>query len=93
MHVVYWIIATTYDGALEKVYVNGVLKCSLSAVYTLPSLVRMYNYIGKPFSSTFGYSWSYLDDLKFFNKSLNQSEISSLMNENQTSTFNFIFDF
>ena len=47
------------------------------------NLSRSNCYIGKSNWATDGYSNSYLDDLRFYNKSLTQEEINELMNYNQ----------
>jgi hypothetical protein len=78
-------LTTTFDGNLESLYINGALVCSQTTNYVLPKIARLYNYIGKSYSPSHGYSWSYIDDLKFYNKSLSQSDILELMNKNGSS--------
>ena len=81
-------LTATFDGSRMSIYINGVLTGSISLVYSLSSFTRTNNYVGKSFNSppsgtrTDGYSYSYLDDLRFYNKSLNQSEILKIMSLN-----------
>jgi hypothetical protein len=77
-------LAATFNGTNARVYLNGELKANLSYMYSLPTLSRSHCYIGKSNWAGDGYSYSYLDDLKFFNKSLTQDEIIWLMNQNET---------
>ena len=80
-------LTAAFNGSFESIYINGKLTCSLAvSSYTLPVMTRSYNYIGKSYHTTDGYSWSYIDDLSFYNKSLNEMEIIQLFN--QTSKFN-----
>ena len=72
------LLTATFDSSIMKIYINGIQKGSLISVYTLPTITRTLNYIGKSDSST--YSYSYLDDLRFYKESLSQSEIIDLMN-------------
>jgi hypothetical protein len=78
-------LTTTFNASLESIYINGTLVCSLSTNYILPKIARLNNYIGKSFHPSHGYSWSFIDDLRFYNKSLSQSEILELMNKNDSS--------
>jgi hypothetical protein len=82
---VWYFLAATFDGKSLNIYVNGVLRNVYSPLnYILPlSLVRNYNYIGKSYKSSNGFSHSYIDDLKFFNKSLNVTQINQLMSTTQ----------
>ena len=78
-------LSATFDGTLLSIYINGVSKGSASVVYSLPSLTRTNNYIGKSWDTSNGYSSSYLDDLRFYNKSLSRCEIIDLMKANSKS--------
>ena len=79
-------LTATFNGSLESIYINGKLTCSLAvSSYTLPVMTRSYNYIGKSYHTTDGYSWSYIDDLRFYNKSLNEMEIIQLFNQTSKS--------
>ena len=76
-------LTTTFDGKIMKIYINGILINNLGFNASMsPSLNRTSCYIGKSWSITDGVSWSYLDDLRFYNKCLNQSDIITLMNSN-----------
>ena len=76
-------LAATFNGTNKDIYLDGNLILSMLAAFTPSSLIRTKNYIGK---SSFmaccndGFSFSYLDDLRFYSKSLSQSEIIDLMN-------------
>jgi hypothetical protein len=73
-------LTSTYDGTTMRIYINGVLKGTKIASGTIPkSLIRTYNLIGSAISSSNGYSRSYLDDLRFYNVCLNQSDINYLL--------------
>jgi hypothetical protein len=77
----------TYDGKNLHIFLNGELKANVYKNYTLKrNLNRSNCYIGKSNWLSDGYSYSYLDDLRFYNKSLSQAEILELLlNQNQTS--------
>ena len=62
----------TFDGSKLNVFLNGALISSVSVSYTPAFINRAYNYVGK---SNFndGYSYSFIDDLKFYNKVSNLS--------------------
>ena len=76
-------VAATYDGNNLNIYLNGLTVMSYSVTYSLPLINRTYCYVGKS-NWVDGYSWSYFDDLRFYNKSFTQTEIMLLMNENGT---------
>jgi hypothetical protein len=86
-----WLFLTgTFDGTLMSIYIDGILKGSSSLTYTLPTIIRNANYIGKGCNPYLPYySSSYLDDLRFYNKSLTQMEIQQLMNQNFTCKYLF----
>ena len=74
-------LAATFNGTTMSIYIDGNLTGIKSFAYAMPKKVRTKNYIGKSWNSGFdGSSWSYLDDLKFFNKSLSNKDIISLVN-------------
>ena len=73
----------TFNGTLMSFYVDGTLSGTRPLSYTLPTIIRNANYIGKS-CNTFFYSSSYLDDLRFYNKSLTQMEIQQIINQNFT---------
>ena len=72
----------TFDGKQTHIYINGSLMMSANVNYSSTSLKRTKNYIGKSDFAHDGFSDSLLDDLRFYNKSLNQTEIIDLMNNN-----------
>jgi hypothetical protein len=80
-------LAATLNATFEQIYINGTLVASSNNYFTMRSLKRTSCLIGKSNWLTDGYSSSYLDDLRFFNKSLNQEEIIQLMKQNGTSEF------
>jgi hypothetical protein len=78
----------TFDSKTARVYLNGQLFNEVNNSYSLPSnFSRSKCFIGKSNWPTDGYSYSYLDELRFYNKSLTQQEIIQLMNQNSTSRF------
>ncbi len=92
-------LAATFNGANARVYLNGALVGeSKTQNYTRPFYIwRNSCYIGKSNWAPDGYSHSYLDDLRFYNKSLTQQEILELMNYNTSkinlfSQINFILN-
>jgi hypothetical protein len=80
-------LAVTYDGISLKMYMNAVLTAtSMQFSYTMPTINRANNYFGKSFQTGIGYSQSYLDDIRFYNISLTQSQVNDLINANDTSS-------
>ena len=73
------LLAVTYDGSYLNIYIDGKLTSSQALTYTMPVLTRTQNWFGKSPYSQDGHSHSYLDDIKFFNTSLNQAQIYSIM--------------
>ena len=70
-------LAASFDGIKMKIYINGTL---MSETYypvkgsLMPtSLNRTYCYVGKSNWANNGFSYSLVDDLRFYNKSLSQS--------------------
>ncbi len=77
--------ATLNDNS-SRIYLNGQLTVISNHNYTLQIINRTKCFIGRSNIVADGYSYSYLDDLRFYNKSLTQEEIVELMNyQNQTS--------
>ena len=74
------LLTATFDGKQTHIYINGSLMNSASINYSPTSLNRTKTYIGKSNWDCDGFSDSLLDDLRFYNKSLNQTEIIDLMN-------------
>jgi len=79
---VWQLLTFTFDGQNAYVYINGSIVYQQSAVYTMPVLTRTNCYIGQSNWVDYGdgYSSSLLDDLRFYSKSLSQTEIIQLMN-------------
>jgi len=75
----------TFNTTHGYIYLNGTIVAQSNQSFTLPTITRTKCYIGKSFDPTNEYSSSYLDELRFYNKSLTQTEIIELMNQNQTS--------
>ena len=86
-------LAVTLNCNRSTIYIDGQLTINLNKQYTLQISNRTNCFIGKSNWAGDGYSYSNLDDLRFYNKSLTQEEIVELMNyENQTSrTFHLLF--
>ena len=68
-------------------YINNQLTGSFSQSYTLPTIVRTNCLIGLSNWPGDEMSWSILDDMRFYNKSLTQTEIIQVMNENGKSLY------
>lgn len=80
-----WTLLTaTFNGSTMSLYINSVLVNSGLNLVLVPTLSRSNCFIGKSNSANDGFSSSYLDDLRFYNKSLTQVEILELMNQNET---------
>jgi hypothetical protein len=81
-------LTATNNGTNARIYLNGTLVAeSNTQNYTRPfNLSRSNCYIGKSNWAHDGYSHSYLDDLRFYNKSLTQEEINELMHYHQNET-------
>ena len=72
-------LTATFQNMEAKIYVNGVVNGSFMS-NDLPSRIfRLNNYFGKSNFNNDGYSNSYLDDLRFYNVSLSQSQVIELM--------------
>jgi hypothetical protein len=90
-------LTVTFNGTNIRVYLNGTFFGeSNTQSYTRPfNLSRSKCYIGKSNWPENGYTHSYLDDLRFYNKSLTQKEISEIMNSfrNETSMLSYLQSF
>ena len=83
-------IVATFNGTNARLYLNGILTAeSNQTTYSLPVINRTKCFIGKSNWHTDGYSWSYLDDLRYYNKTLSPDEILESMNQNETSKLPF----
>ena len=76
------LLTVTFNSKINSsiIYINGQSIASSNKNYNPPNINRTKCYIGKSNWASDGYSWSYLDDLRFYNKCLNQSEILILVN-------------
>jgi hypothetical protein len=82
----------TFNGYSAFIYINGQQAANLTfPILTMSTISRSYCYIGKSAWSVDGYSGSSIDDLRFYNVSLTQSEVIQLMNQNFTGDFMFIY--
>ena len=73
-------LVSTFDGAYLKIYINNTMTGSVAATYSLPNLNRANNYIGQSCAlGGNGYSYTYIDDLRFYNISLNITQLHDLM--------------
>jgi hypothetical protein len=74
-------LASTFDGHAMKIYINGTLTGTntSSSNIIMPILISTQNYVGKSNWNGDGYSYSFIDELRFYNKSLTQSQIFELM--------------
>ena len=75
-------VTVTFDGIIVTMYVNASLTNLASGVtglYTDKAVVRSVNYIGKCNLPATYYSYSYVDDIRFYNTSMTQADILELM--------------
>ncbi len=73
--------AATFNGEQLSFYIDGILSGNLTYKnIIMTSKNRTSNFIGKSNWPWNGYSMSYLDELRFYNKCLTQEEIYELMN-------------
>ena len=85
-------LTVAFDGNNVRIYLNGQLTFDQVITCSPPIIQRTNCFIGKSNWAKDGYSWSLLDDLRIFNKSLTQEQILYLMNQNETSKKNNFFD-
>jgi hypothetical protein len=84
-------LAFTFNGNSTFMYLNGQLAANLTfPILTMSAMSRSYCYFGKSAWSADGYSGSSIDDLRFYNVSLTQSEVIQLMNQNNTGDLIFL---
>ena len=81
-------LTATFNGTTMSLYVNGNLVSCGNNPMVMPNLNRTNCYFGKSNSvSNDRYSSSFLDDIRFYNKSFTREDIFDLMNQNEmTST-------
>lgn len=81
-------LSVTFDGNRLRSYLDGTLEDDTKYTYTMPqSLVRANNYFGKSIKAGVTFLQLYLDDVRFYSKSLNQNEIMDLKNSNPSKVF------
>ena len=79
-------LTATFNSTTMSIYTNKTLLKSLDFSLSMSqTLIRVNNYIGRSNWPADNYSWSFLDDLRFYNKCLSQSEIVYLVDNNDTS--------
>jgi hypothetical protein len=80
-------LAATFDGYSLNIHINGTLAAShtFSNYLSISIVNRTQNYVGKMNWDGDIYSYSYLDDLRFYNKSLTQQELVDLIMMNDAS--------
>ncbi len=87
-------IVVTFDGTIYKVYLNGVLGQSGSASYNFSNTSDLA--VGKHGTQNAGYFHGTIDDIRIYNRTLSETEVQQLYNENAGSTGNisstFILD-
>jgi hypothetical protein len=82
-------ITVTYNGSELSLFINGTL-VNYTQVNSsqIPEVQRTSNFFGKSHNIFDGVSSSHLDEIRFYNVSLSESQIVDLMNENgQINTF------
>jgi hypothetical protein len=80
-------IAATFNGTNARIYLNGTLTADLYQSYNMKTLTRSKCYIG----NSIGSSMSLVDDLRFYSKSLDGTEIRKIMGLNITGWLYFIY--
>ena len=87
-------LAATFNNQSAYIYIDGVAKASKSNItYLAQPILRSNNYIGKGNFFGDGYSYSYLDDLRFYNLSLSQSQVVKLMKSQNPSKNTLVISF
>ncbi len=78
------LLVVTFNGSFLELYINESLTARMLINFSLPLKLFENCFIGKSNTIGDGFSYSYLDDLRFYNKSLSQDEILYLLQENET---------
>jgi hypothetical protein len=81
-------LVATFDGSNVRIYLNGQNVMTKQSAYTFP-LFRTNCFIGKSNWKVDGFSSSVLDDLRFYNRALTDSEVTQLMNYRPPGELNF----
>lgn len=77
-------LAVSFDGLNLYMYLNDILVLNMSLSFSLPTLSRNSCFIGKSNWLQNGFSHSFFDNLRFYNKSLTQVELLEVMKQNET---------
>jgi hypothetical protein len=86
-------LAMTYDGAKLTIYIDSIQTSKFQA-YMMPNKKRTSNLIGKSnMGNGDGVSWSHIDDLRFYNTSLNSSQLVYIRNLNISKHFKLYLKF
>ena len=82
------LLTVTFDDSYFKMYINASLTANIAKPnsFQMENKYRNTNYMGRSNAilNGDGVSFSYIDDIRFYSTSLSQSEIMSLMTENDT---------
>ena len=81
-------LVATFDGFNVRIYLNGQNVMTQPSAFTFP-LIRTNCFIGKSNWNSDGFSSSILDDLRFYNRALTDSEVTQLMNYRPPGELNF----
>ena len=74
-------LVATYNGTHGNIYINGEKTGTSNNLFFFPgNIVRKSNFIGKSNWQRDEYSYSIIDDLRIYNRYLDDSEINYLMN-------------
>jgi hypothetical protein len=83
-------LTVTFNAFDVHIYLNGTLMVDSTQSYFSQSICRTRCYIGKSNWAQDGFSYSIIDDLRFYKKSLTQTEILCLMNSNSSIIFSIL---
>ena len=72
-------IAVTCDGAFANIYIDGVLKKSVSSTFVPNNVIRTKNYIGRSSWNAYQRTFAFIDELRFYKRGLDITEINKLM--------------
>jgi hypothetical protein len=77
-------LVATFNRTRLNIYKDGIpIYSNKSLTFSNQAVYRNNCYVGKSNWPTDGFSYSYLDDLRFYNSSLSRDEIIQIMNENK----------
>ena len=83
----WYFLAATYSGTYAQIYVDGhfTVQASTTKTFTPNNVIRTQNYVGKSVAGN-GYSFTYVDDLRFYNICMTPSQLNDTMNNVYTTT-------